>query len=83
MDSVLGTISAKLGSEALGCFCSCSLSVGWSNHAAPFLTGVVANEFHSNDNIACDKRLQVGEEGFVLVFSVELLSCVAVEAGHL
>ena len=83
VNGILSAISAKKGAQGLRSLSTCILCVGRTNEAAPGSDSIDADKLHSDDDIASNELLQVGEERLSLVLSVELLSCITVKAGHL
>ena len=71
MDGILSAIGTETGSDRLGCLSSSVLSVSGSNNLTPLANSILANELHTNHNIAGDELLQVGEERLSLVLAVE------------
>ena len=83
MDTVLSVISAKAGAQGVGGFGAGRFCIGGTDSCAPLLHSVLSDKLHSNDNIARDKRLQVGEERLRLVLRVEAFGRLSGEARHL
>ena len=83
MDTVLSVIGAKAGAQGVGGFGTGSFCASGADSCAPLLHSILSDKLHSNDNITCDERLQVGEEFLILVLSVEAFGRLPGEARHL
>ena len=83
MHSILGAISTEKGTKGLRSLGTSSLGVGRADKSPPGSYCIDSNEFHANDNITSDERLQVGEERLALVLTIENLRSVAIETRHL
>ena len=83
MNGILSAISAELCSKGLRCLSFSCLCVGRANQITPRLNGTLANQFHSDNNIASDELLKIREEWLLLMLTIECFTSGAIETGHL
>ena len=82
VDSVLGSISAKDSSQRVGSISLGNLGVSGADKLPPAGDGALADQLHTNADIAGHEALEIWEEWFLGVLSIKLSSSVVIEFRH-
>ena len=84
MDSVSKSIRAEIGSKSRRGLGLGSSGVSWAEHIAELLDGALTNELQTSDNVTLHELVEISEEGFALVLSIELVGLLRTrELAHL
>ena len=83
MDCVSCVVSPEISPQTLRCNLFSLKRISWTNEVPPTSDCILVYELNSSDIIACNKAHQVVIEGFALVFSIEVASCLGRELGNL